>query len=78
MPAAKMPSGDTKRGKRGPAPGHGGRPVDASRGRVSSQLALRLYDADTARIERLQALWGGSQAEVVRRAIEMADDMTRE
>ena len=66
-----------KRRKPGPKPGTGGRPASPET-RSTDQLAIALWPDDVARIERLQGLWGGSQAAVVRRALEMADDMTRE
>ena len=67
-----------KRRKPGPAPGTGGRPVDAARGPVVGQIVLRTYEADEQRLTRLRALWGGTDASIVRRALEMADDLMRE
>jgi hypothetical protein len=73
-----MPAAKRKRGARGPAPGTGGRPV-GERGPAVDTLTLRLYEADRARILRLAAAFGGkTPSEVVRRALEMADDMMRE
>jgi hypothetical protein len=73
-----MPVAKRKRGARGPAPGTGGRPP-LLEGERATSLTWRTTSVDRARIARLRLLWGlGSDTDVMRRALEMADDMMRE
>ena len=73
-----MPAAKRKRGSRGPAPGTGGRPPILEGERATS-LTWRPTSIDRARIARLRLLWGySSDTDVMRRALEMADDLMRE
>lgn len=66
-----------RRGKRGPAPGTGGRPKRGDE--ASANLTLRVTAEERERVARLRAAWElDSDAAAVRRALEMADDMLRE
>ena len=69
---------DFVRGTRGPAPGTGGRPPLLEGERATSRT-WRPTSTDRARIARLRLLWGySSDTDVMRRALEMADDLMRE
>lgn len=55
----------------------GGRPL-GERGSSKAQAVVRLFAEDVARIKRLGALWQlKKRSDVLRRALEMADDMYR-
>lgn len=71
MPATKRKS------RRGGARPGAGRP-ESPETRSRRHLTVRLLPADEERLGRLSALWEATEADTVRRALEMADDMLRE